>query len=47
MDVPMLIGSTVAQVWQAAVAQGNGARSHTEIYAFLEDMTGSREAQTP
>lgn len=44
MDVPMLIGSTVAQVWQAAVAQGNGARSHTEIYAFLENMTGSQDA---
>ena len=47
MDVPMLIGSTVAQVWQAAVAQGNGARNHTEIYAFLESMTASRDAQTP
>jgi len=44
MDVPMLIGSTVAQVWQAAVAQGNGARNHTEIYAFLENMTGSQDA---
>jgi 3-hydroxyisobutyrate dehydrogenase len=49
MDFPMLIGSTTAQVWQAAVAQGNGARSHTEIYAFLENMIGSREAgkETP
>ena len=47
MDVPMLIGSTVAQVWQAAVAQGNGARDHTEIYAFLESMTASLDAQTP
>lgn len=44
MDFPMLIGSTVAQVWQTAVAQGNGARNHTEIYAFLEDMTGSPES---
>jgi len=40
----MLIGSTVGQVWQAAVAQGNGARNHTEIYTFLEGMTGSQEA---
>jgi len=49
MDVPMLIGSTVAQIWQAAVAQGNGARNHTEIYAFLENMAGSQdaEAKTP
>ena len=46
MDFPMLIGSTVAQVWQAAVAQGNGARNHTEIYAFLEIMTGSRDAES-
>ncbi|HET7478079.1 MAG TPA: NAD(P)-dependent oxidoreductase [Rubrobacteraceae bacterium] len=45
MDFPMLIGSTVAQVWQAAVAQGNGARSHTEIFAFLENMTGGRETE--
>ena len=44
IDFPMLIGSTVAQVWQAAVAQGNGAKSHTQIYAFLEDVTGSRDA---
>jgi 3-hydroxyisobutyrate dehydrogenase len=44
MDMPMLIGSTVAQVWQAAVAQGNGARNHTEIYTFLESMTGSHDA---
>ncbi len=46
IDFPMLIGSTVAQVWQAAVAQGNGARNHTEIYAFLEDLTGVRDAGT-
>jgi 3-hydroxyisobutyrate dehydrogenase len=46
MDFPMLIGSTVAQVWQAAVAQGNGARNHTEIYAFLEHMTGNRGAES-
>ena len=46
MDFPMLIGSTVAQVWHAAVAQGNGARDHTEIYAFLENMAGSRDAES-
>ena len=46
MDFPMLVGSTVAQVWQAAVAQGNGARNHTEIYAFLEDVAGARDAGT-
>ncbi len=46
IDFPMLIGSTVAQVWQAAVARGNGARNHTEIYAFLEEMTGARDEGT-
>ncbi len=45
MDFPMLIGSTVAQVWQAAVAQGDGMKSHTEIYAFLENLTGNPEAE--
>ena len=46
IDFPMLIGSTVAQVWQAAVARGNGPRNHTEIYAFLEEITGGRDAGT-
>jgi 3-hydroxyisobutyrate dehydrogenase-like beta-hydroxyacid dehydrogenase len=46
IDFPMLIGSTVAQLWQAAVARGNGARNHTEIYAFLEELTGNRSAGT-
>lgn len=46
IDFPMLVGSTVAQVWQAAVARGNGARNHTEIYAFLEEITGARDAGT-
>jgi len=41
---PILIGSTTTQIWQAAVAQGNGGRNHTEIYAFLEDITGGRDA---
>jgi 3-hydroxyisobutyrate dehydrogenase len=44
IDFPMLIGSTVAQVWQAAVAQENGARNHTEIYTFLENIAGTRDA---
>lgn len=45
MDFPMLIGSTVSQLWQAAVAGGNGARGHTEIYAFLEGLTGGRDGE--
>jgi 3-hydroxyisobutyrate dehydrogenase-like beta-hydroxyacid dehydrogenase len=43
MDFPMLIGSAVSQLWQAAVAGGNGPRNHTEIYAFLEGITGGRD----
>ena len=43
IDFPMLIGSTISQLWQAAVAQGNGPRNHTEIYAFLEGITGGRD----
>jgi len=37
---PTLIGSTVGQVWQTAVAQGFGSESHTAIYTFLERLTG-------
>lgn len=44
MSFPILIGSTTTQIWQAAVAQGNGGRNHTKIYAFLEDITGGRDA---
>lgn len=40
---PMVIGSTVVQLWQMAVAQGFGPESHTAIYAFLERLVGSQE----
>ncbi len=39
LEFPMLIGSTIGQVWQTAVAQGFGSESHTAIYAFLEELT--------
>ena len=45
LDFPMLIGSTLAQIWQAAVAQGYGAESHTAIYAFLENLLGGRAGE--
>ena len=45
LEFPMLIGSTLAQIWQAAVAQGYGAESHTAIYAFLENLVGERDSE--
>lgn len=43
---PMLMGSNVAQVWQAAVARGYASESHTAIYAFLEELVGERDLET-
>lgn len=43
--LPMLIGSTSGQVWQAAVAQGFGSESHTAIYAFLERLVGQQNTE--
>lgn len=40
LGFPMPIGSTLAQLWQAADAGGNGAEGHTAIYAFLEEYVG-------
>jgi 3-hydroxyisobutyrate dehydrogenase-like beta-hydroxyacid dehydrogenase len=40
MDHPMLSGSTIAQLWEAAAAHGYGPEGHTSIYAFLEDLSG-------
>jgi 3-hydroxyisobutyrate dehydrogenase len=37
LEFPVMIGSTVGQVWQTAVAQGFGSESHTAIYALLEE----------
>ncbi len=39
LDQPMLIGASVGQVWQAAMAQGYAPEGHTAIYAFLEGLT--------
>ncbi len=43
---PMVIGSTVVQLWQMAVAQGFGPESHTAIYAFLERLVGDQKETT-
>lgn len=40
MGHPMFSGSAIAQLWQAAAAQGYGAEGHTSIYAFLENLSG-------
>ena len=47
-EYPALIGSTVGQVWQTAVAQGFGSESHTAIYTFLEELVlQQRKGGTP
>lgn len=43
LGLPMLVGSTLGQVWQAAGARGYGAEGHTAIYAFLEEFAGRKE----
>jgi 3-hydroxyisobutyrate dehydrogenase-like beta-hydroxyacid dehydrogenase len=40
LEFPMPIGSTLAQIWELAVARGYGPENHTAIYAFLEDLLG-------
>ncbi len=40
IDHPMFSGSAIAQLWQAAAAQGYGPEGHTSIYAFLENLSG-------
>ncbi len=40
MELPMVVGSTVSQIWQSAVAKGHSAENHTAIYAFVEDLLG-------
>jgi len=40
MELPMLVGSTTAQIWQTAVTHGHSAENHTAIYAFMEDLLG-------
>lgn len=42
---PMFIGTSIGQIWQAAVAQGFGAQSHTTIYTFLERLVGQNDQQ--
>jgi len=39
LEFPLLIGSVVNQLWQAAVTQGFGEDSHTVFYKFLEELT--------
>ena len=43
LGLPMFVGSTLGQIWQAANAQGYGAEGHTAIYAFLEELAGRKK----
>jgi 3-hydroxyisobutyrate dehydrogenase-like beta-hydroxyacid dehydrogenase len=43
LGLPMFVGSTLGQIWQAANAQGYGAEGHTAIYAFLEELARPKE----
>ena len=40
-EFPMLIGFTLAQIWQAAMVLGYGAEGRTALYAFLEKLIGN------
>ena len=37
LDVPLPIGSIVAQIWREAADAGFIQRDHTAIYAYLEE----------
>jgi 3-hydroxyisobutyrate dehydrogenase-like beta-hydroxyacid dehydrogenase len=45
LGLPMFVGSTLGQIWQAANAQGYGAEGHTAIYAFLEELAVPRRSR--
>jgi 3-hydroxyisobutyrate dehydrogenase-like beta-hydroxyacid dehydrogenase len=47
MEFPMPIGSSLAQIWEIAVAHGYGPENHTAIYAFLEDLLGDGGNEKP
>lgn len=40
---PMLSGSVVSQLWQAAASNGYGKRGHTAIYEFIEQLSRGTE----
>lgn len=42
---PMLVGASVVQVWQAAVARGYADAGHTTIYSFLEELGGGGDPE--
>ena len=43
MDIPMLLGSCVGEIWQAAEDQGLGKAGHTTLYTFLKDRIDQQE----
>ncbi len=44
MNFPIFVGSTIAQIWQAAVSLGDGGLDHAEIQAPPEDIARSWDA---
>jgi 3-hydroxyisobutyrate dehydrogenase-like beta-hydroxyacid dehydrogenase len=42
-DHPMLSGSVVSQIWQAAANHGYGPEGHTSIYDFIERFYSGEE----
>ncbi len=44
MSFPIFVGSTIAQLWQAAVSLGDGGLDHAEIQAPPEDIARSWDA---
>jgi 3-hydroxyisobutyrate dehydrogenase-like beta-hydroxyacid dehydrogenase len=45
MAIPLLLGSCVEQIWQAAEEQGFGRAGHTALYTFLKDHLDQHERE--
>ncbi|HZY65401.1 MAG TPA: NAD-binding protein [Rubrobacteraceae bacterium] len=43
---PMVVGSAVGRIWEAAIEEGYGPKDHTEIYAFLEEFLRDRKQES-
>lgn len=45
LEFPTPLGTSIGETWRSAVDAGYGKKGHTEIYAFLEELAGEREAK--
>lgn len=45
LGFPAPLGSGIAETWQAAVEAGYAKQGHTEIYAFLEELSGEQQTK--